>query len=59
MLEENSLEWANMCVDDSTQANVIAFDSGGGDGIYPTYFGYDAEDDIVCVVTDFFVCSLE
>ena len=45
--------WADMRVDDESQANVIAFSSGWGDGIYATYFGYDAEGNIVCVVTDF------
>jgi Protein of unknown function (DUF4241) len=45
--------WADMRVDDESQVNVIAFSSGWGDGIYATYFGYDAEGNIVCVVTDF------
>ncbi|AFY41303.1 DUF4241 domain-containing protein [Nostoc sp. PCC 7107] len=46
-------DWANVCVDNSTHANVIAFHSGWGDGIYPTYFGYDATNNIVNVITDF------
>ncbi|WP_375493609.1 DUF4241 domain-containing protein [uncultured Nostoc sp.] len=46
-------DWANICVDSSTQVNVIAFHSGWGDGIYPTYFGYDAKNNIVNVITDF------
>lgn len=40
-------------VDESTRANVIAFTSGLGDGFYPSYFGYDEEDNIVNAVTDF------
>ncbi|MFB2922185.1 DUF4241 domain-containing protein [Aerosakkonema funiforme] len=55
-LEKNystTWKWANMRVDESTEANVIAFSSGWGDGVYATYFGYDAEDNIVSVVTDF------
>jgi hypothetical protein len=46
-------EWVNFVVDESTGANVMAFSSGLGDGIYGTYFGYDACDEIVCAVTDF------
>ena len=55
-LEENyslGFNWANMCVDDSTHANVIAFDSGEGDGFYASYFGLEAEGCIVAVVTEF------
>lgn len=56
MLEKTSKRtwcWADMRVDAESQANVIAFSSGWGDGIYATYFGYDAEGNIVSVVTDF------
>ncbi len=42
-----------MRVDEESQANVIAFSSGWGDGIYPTYFGYDEQGNVVCAVTDF------
>lgn len=45
--------WADMCIDKKSQANVIAFTSGWGDGVYITYFGYDADNNIVSVVTDF------
>jgi hypothetical protein len=45
--------WTNFCVDESTQANIIAFDSGWGDGIYPSYFGYDAQENINRIVTEF------
>lgn len=59
LLERNQTRtwcWANFCIDEESQANVIAFSSGWGDGIYPTYFGYDTEDNIVKVVTDFHLC---
>ena len=46
-------KWANICIDKSTQLNIIAFSSGYGDGCYPTYFGYDTEDKIVNIVTEF------
>ncbi|MFK7985738.1 MAG: DUF4241 domain-containing protein [Sandaracinaceae bacterium] len=34
-------------------ANVVAFVSGAGDGIYASFWGYDAADQVVCLVTDF------
>lgn len=55
-LEKNQIRtwcWADMCIDEKSQANVIAFTSGWGDGVYITYFGYDTENNIVSVVTDF------
>lgn len=46
-------DWANFCLDESTGLNIIAFHSGWGDGCYPSYWGYDQEENIVCLVTDF------
>ncbi|WP_449419990.1 DUF4241 domain-containing protein [Phormidium nigroviride] len=46
---------ANLIVDETTGANIIAFTSGLGDGFFPTYFGYDINNNIVSVVTD--LCS--
>ncbi len=47
--------WANMPVSELPEANAIAFSSGWGDGFYATYFGYDTDNNIVSVVTDFCV----
>ena len=44
---------ANLVSDDATGANVIAFSSGWGDGFYPSYWGFDATDQRVALVTDF------
>lgn len=55
-LEKNyspTWDWAVLTVDNSTNANIIAFKSGWGDGFYASYFGYDAEDNIVNLITDF------
>lgn len=49
--------WVNVGPDHSDAANVVAFSSGWGDGGYPSFFGYDATDQPVCVITDF--CVLE
>jgi hypothetical protein len=59
LLEDHQMytcSWANMCVDRRLGANVIAFSSGWGDGVYPTYIGIDRERKIISVVTDFHVC---
>lgn len=34
-------------------ANIMTFSSGEGDGTYPSYFGYDADGNILCLTTDF------
>lgn len=34
-------------------ANALMFHSGWGDGYYASWFGYDAEGDVVALVTDF------
>ncbi len=51
--KENFRKWANMTVDETTGANVVAFESGFGDGFYGCDFGYDREGNIVRVVTNF------
>jgi hypothetical protein len=38
-------------------SNLILFGSGWGDGTYPTFIGYDAQEQLVCVVTDFRVVA--
>ena len=41
--------------DDETGLNVVAFPSGWGDGVYPTWIGRDGGGAVVSVVTDFHV----
>jgi uncharacterized protein DUF4241 len=45
-------DWLNLPVGD---ANVIAFHSGLGDGIYATYAGLNADEQFAAVVTEFAV----
>jgi hypothetical protein len=40
-------------VDPATGANVVAFWSGFGDGVYPSYIGKDGDGRIVAVLTEF------
>lgn len=58
-MEKNALNvnraanWANVLLNYVTEANVIAFSSGWGDGGYSSYWGYDAKDNLVTLATDF------
>lgn len=36
-----------------TDLDLAAFSSGFGDGLYPTYWGFDENDNICCLITDF------
>jgi hypothetical protein len=49
----NTWHWADVTVDASTGANLVGFASGWGDGFYASYWGYDAHDEVVCLLTDF------
>lgn len=49
----DTCSWATISLEPETPANLIAFSAGAGDGGYASYFGYDAEDTLVCLVTDF------
>jgi uncharacterized protein DUF4241 len=40
-------------LDEETGANILLFTSGWGDGAYPSYWGYAADDALVCLLTDF------
>ncbi|GEM_PF-2788441 len=46
-------EWADFQLEDETGLNVVYFTSGFGDGLYPSYWGYDGAGDLACLVTDF------
>jgi hypothetical protein len=51
--------WANLVLDAGSGENVIVFQSGYGDGFYTSYWGYDAEGQLVCLVTDFDLLYME
>lgn len=49
--------WTNVVVDPASGADTVVFVSGYGDGYYASYWGIDAEDEVVCLVTDFGVLA--
>jgi hypothetical protein len=49
--------WTNVVLDPGSGADVVAFTSGFGDGGYASYWGFDADDELVCLVTDFDVLT--
>ena len=54
-LEENEGLWGSYCVDAASGANVVLFHTWGGDGVFPSFFGYNAAGELVCLVTDMFL----
>lgn len=46
-------DWINYNFEGLPNNNLIAFSSGWGDGGYASYFGFDENDQVVCLVTDF------
>lgn len=45
----------NVTLDEASGANMVMVESGWGDGVYASYWGYDANGMAVCLVTDFSV----
>jgi hypothetical protein len=37
-------------------SQVVLFRTWGGDGAFPSFFGYRADGEVVCLVTDMFLC---
>jgi len=52
---ENDGLWGSDCLDSESGANVILFRTWGGDGVFPTYLGFDAQGQVVCLVIDMFL----
>ena len=50
--QRNLGEWCNFTIG-QTKLNIIMFSSGWGDGIYPSFFGYDESGKICALYIDF------
>ncbi|MGA9174056.1 MAG: DUF4241 domain-containing protein [Thermoactinomyces sp.] len=51
-------EWADIPLNEDG-LNMILFRSGWGDGFYASYWGFDENDEVACLVTDFAVLDEE
>lgn len=53
--------WANVGVDQVSEANLVLFHTWAGDGTFPVSFGYDAQEELICLVVDMLVgpCGVE
>lgn len=56
-LEERDRTGIGRLTDDEDRTVVVVCSSGGGDGHYPTWVGRNADGEITCFVTDFFVLT--
>lgn len=46
---------ADILIDEKTGSNIIVFPTGWNDGTFPTYYGYDKNNKVAKIVTDFMV----
>ncbi len=49
----STYDWADVLIDPVSGANLVTCATYSGDGVYGSYWGYDAADRPVCLVTDF------
>ena len=54
-LDETDGLWADCCIDRASGANVVLFRTWGGDGHFPSYFGYTADGIVSCLVIDMYL----
>ena len=48
-------DWFNSLIPGDDQINLVVFQAGFGDGIYPCYWGLDEENNVSQLIADFFV----
>ncbi len=53
--QKNTWTWFEFCPMPGHDDNIVCFSSGFGDGLYPSFFGYDRDDSPTDLVTDFMV----
>jgi hypothetical protein len=46
-------QWGSTVLDEETGANLVAFKSGAGDGMYPVFWGLDSKAKPVALIIDF------
>jgi len=55
VIRQGDKTWADVMIDEKTKSNIIVFASGWNTGVFPTYYGFDKDNKIVKIVTDFMV----
>lgn len=50
--------WADILIDEKTGSNIIVFVSGWNEGVFPTYYGFDKNNKLSKLVTDFMVIEV-
>lgn len=53
MYKNRNRPWINHNLENCPNNNLIAFSSGWGDGSYASYFGFDENNQVACLITDF------
>lgn len=54
-LDENGGLWANVCLHQDSGANIFVCQTFGGDGAFPSFWGYSQNDELVRLMTDYFL----
>lgn len=54
-VKSNECSCADMLIDKKTEKNIIIFASGWNEGTFPTYYGFDQDNNLARLVTDFMV----
>lgn len=52
-------DWALVMLDEASGLNAAEFSSGDGDGAYSSYWGFDEQGNVACLVTDFLMIEVE
>lgn len=50
---KHTRSWANFVIDPGTGLNLVACSSGLGDGLYSSYWGFDAQHRVAALLVDF------
>jgi len=54
-VRQSDISCADILIDEKTNLNIIVFASGWNEGVFPTYYGFDKQNNLARLVTDFMV----
>ena len=55
---DNINSCADIIIDEKSGINIVVFASGWNEGTFPTYYGFDDENNLSRIVTDFMVIEI-